>query len=154
MIINKILKAIDEEGNDTCADGIESDANTEGLSKADCYFEGKKQAKEVIKKLQAKEQLAEPAGIIRSIDDLGRIVIPKEIRRSLRITYGTPLEILPVEGGIFIKIVATEKDLIKLLLDAEKETEDTYSILGTEKADLIKSYIKKAKKLLDEGKKY
>lgn len=32
-------------------------------------------------------------GIIRRIDDLGRIVIPKEIRRSLAIKEGDPLEI-------------------------------------------------------------
>ena len=32
-------------------------------------------------------------GIIRRIDDLGRVVIPKEIRRSLRIREGDPLEI-------------------------------------------------------------
>ena len=32
-------------------------------------------------------------GITRKIDELGRIVIPKEIRRTLRIREGTPLEI-------------------------------------------------------------
>lgn len=32
-------------------------------------------------------------GIIRRVDDLGRVVIPKEIRRSLRIREGEPLEI-------------------------------------------------------------
>jgi transcriptional pleiotropic regulator of transition state genes len=32
-------------------------------------------------------------GIIRRIDDLGRVVIPKEIRRTLRISEGDPLEI-------------------------------------------------------------
>ena len=32
-------------------------------------------------------------GIVRRIDDLGRVVIPKEIRRTLRIKDGTPLEI-------------------------------------------------------------
>lgn len=32
-------------------------------------------------------------GIVRRIDDLGRIVIPKEIRRTMRINEGTPLEI-------------------------------------------------------------
>lgn len=32
-------------------------------------------------------------GIVRRIDDLGRIVIPKEIRRELRIQEGDPLEI-------------------------------------------------------------
>ena len=32
-------------------------------------------------------------GIVRRIDDLGRVVIPKEIRRTLRIKEGDPLEI-------------------------------------------------------------
>ena len=32
-------------------------------------------------------------GIVRRIDDLGRVVIPKEIRRKLRIREGEPLEI-------------------------------------------------------------
>ena len=32
-------------------------------------------------------------GIVRRIDDLGRIVIPKEIRRTMRIREGDPLEI-------------------------------------------------------------
>ena len=32
-------------------------------------------------------------GIVRRIDDLGRVAIPKEIRRSLRIREGDPLEI-------------------------------------------------------------
>ena len=32
-------------------------------------------------------------GIVRRIDDLGRVVIPKEIRRTLRLREGTPLEI-------------------------------------------------------------
>ncbi len=37
-------------------------------------------------------------GIVRRIDDLGRIVIPKEIRRSLRIREGDPLEIYIQNG--------------------------------------------------------
>ena len=38
-------------------------------------------------------------GIIRKIDDLGRIVIPKEIRRSMRIREGDPLEIYTNRDG-------------------------------------------------------
>lgn len=38
-------------------------------------------------------------GIVRRIDDLGRIVIPKEIRRTLRIREGDPLEIFTDGGG-------------------------------------------------------
>lgn len=43
-------------------------------------------------------------GIVRRIDDLGRIVIPKEIRRTLRIREGDPLEIFTDrEGKIILK---------------------------------------------------
>ena len=43
-------------------------------------------------------------GIVRRIDDLGRVVIPKEIRRTLRIKEGTPLEIFTdKEGEIILK---------------------------------------------------
>ncbi|MBQ6823087.1 MAG: AbrB/MazE/SpoVT family DNA-binding domain-containing protein [Clostridia bacterium] len=38
-------------------------------------------------------------GIVRRIDDLGRVVIPKEIRRTLRIREGDPLEIYTAKGG-------------------------------------------------------
>ena len=43
-------------------------------------------------------------GIVRRIDDLGRVVIPKEIRRTLRIREGDPLEIFTArEGEIILK---------------------------------------------------
>lgn len=38
-------------------------------------------------------------GIVRRIDDLGRVVIPKEIRRTMRIREGDPLEIYTETGG-------------------------------------------------------
>ncbi len=43
-------------------------------------------------------------GVVRRIDDLGRIVIPKEIRRTLRIKEGDPLEIFTDrEGQVILK---------------------------------------------------
>ena len=38
-------------------------------------------------------------GIVRRIDDLGRVVIPKEIRRTMRIREGDPLEIYTTKEG-------------------------------------------------------
>jgi len=38
-------------------------------------------------------------GIVRRIDDLGRVVIPKELRRTLRIREGDPLEIYTTSDG-------------------------------------------------------
>jgi AbrB family transcriptional regulator (stage V sporulation protein T) len=42
-------------------------------------------------------------GIVRRIDDLGRVVIPKEIRRTCKIKEGDPLEIFLSEGGVLFK---------------------------------------------------
>ncbi|MGE5628192.1 MAG: stage V sporulation protein T [Solirubrobacterales bacterium] len=51
-------------------------------------------------------------GIVRRIDDLGRVVIPKEIRRTLRIREGDPLEIFTDrEGGIILKKYSPIGDL-------------------------------------------
>ena len=41
-------------------------------------------------------------GIVRRIDDLGRVVIPKEIRRTLKIREGEPMEIFTEAGGSVI----------------------------------------------------
>ena len=41
-------------------------------------------------------------GIVRRIDDLGRVVIPKEIRRTMKIREGEPLEIFTEAGGSVI----------------------------------------------------
>ncbi len=42
-------------------------------------------------------------GIVRRIDDLGRIVLPKEIRKTLRILEGDPLEIFVEQNQILLK---------------------------------------------------
>ena len=42
-------------------------------------------------------------GVIRRIDDLGRIVIPKEIRKNLRIKEGDNLEIFVKDEDIILK---------------------------------------------------
>jgi len=50
-----------------------------------------------------KEEITMKAtGIVRRIDDLGRVVVPKEIRRTLRIREGDPLEIFTDKDGEII----------------------------------------------------
>ena len=54
--------------------------------------------------MELEETLVKATGIIRKIDDLGRVVIPKEIRRTLRIREGDPLEIYTDrEGEVILK---------------------------------------------------
>ena len=51
-------------------------------------------------------------GIVRRIDDLGRVVIPKEIRRTLHIREGDPLEIYTSEdGGVVLRKYSAMSDL-------------------------------------------
>lgn len=71
-------------------------------------------------------------GIIRRIDELGRIVIPKEIRRKLNITEGDPLE-LSLDGNkiIFELYYPTydHEEHIKRLIKAIKEDECLFESL-------------------------
>ena len=54
-------------------------------------------------------------GIVRRLDELGRIVIPREYRRLYSINIGDPLEIVAMENGdIVISKVSTESDLAAL----------------------------------------
>lgn len=67
-------------------------------------------------------------GIVRRIDDLGRVVIPKEIRRTMRIREGDPLEIFTDrEGGVILRKYSPISELNQF---AGEFAESAYSILG------------------------
>ena len=55
-------------------------------------------------------------GIVRRIDDLGRVVIPKEIRRTMRIREGDPLEIYTTRDGEVISLTTGEFSMLKALV--------------------------------------
>lgn len=68
-------------------------------------------------------------GIVRRIDDLGRVVIPKEIRRTLRIREGDPLEIFVDRDG---EVILKKYSPISELGDFSKEyAEALYDSLGS-----------------------
>lgn len=68
-------------------------------------------------------------GIVRRIDDLGRIVIPKEIRRTLRIREGDPLEIFTArDGEVILKKYSPISELGQF---ATEYAETLYETLGT-----------------------
>ncbi|MGI6168173.1 MAG: stage V sporulation protein T [Christensenellales bacterium] len=67
-------------------------------------------------------------GIVRRIDELGRVVIPKEIRRTLRIREGDPLEIFTDRDG---EVILKKYSPIGELSDFSKEyTESLYHSMG------------------------
>lgn len=65
-------------------------------------------------------------GIIRRIDDLGRVVIPKEIRRSLGIKEGDPLEIFTTrDGEIIFKPYQEDSKVVDNFIETFKEMDST-----------------------------
>ena len=65
-------------------------------------------------------------GIVRQIDDLGRVVIPREIRRSLKIREGDPLEILIEKNCVCFKKYSTlgsfSEDILRVAQDMAQRT--------------------------------
>ena len=65
-------------------------------------------------------------GIIRRIDDLGRVVIPKEIRRTLKIREGDPLEILIEKNCVCFKKYSAlglfSEDILRVAQDMAQRT--------------------------------
>ena len=96
-------------------------------------------------------------GIVRRIDDLGRVVIPKEIRRTLRLREGDPLEIFTDrEGEIILKkyspigeLSAFAKQYAESLsqtmgcLVCVCDTDQIVAAAGTGKKELQDKYISK-----------
>lgn len=68
-------------------------------------------------------------GIVRRIDELGRVVIPKEIRRTLRIREGEPLEIFTENGGeVVLKKYSPIGEISAI---AQDYSDSLYRTLGT-----------------------
>ena len=67
-------------------------------------------------------------GIVRRIDELGRVVIPKEIRRTLRIREGDPLEIFTDhDGEVVLKKYSPIGEIASI---AKDYTDSLYRTLG------------------------
>ncbi len=108
-------------------------------------------------------------GIVRRIDDLGRVVIPKEIRRTLRIREGDPLEIFTASDGevIFKKyspmgelsefsgqysdILSRTADLPVIITDRDH----VISVSGLSKKDYMDRHIsKELEEIMENRDKY
>ena len=106
-------------------------------------------------------------GIVRRIDDLGRVVIPKEIRRTMRIREGDPLEIYTEKDGevIFKKYspMGEWSDSAGQLCETMYKTagvfaavsdRDTYiSVCGVPKRELSDKHISSELEQLMEGRR-
>lgn len=88
-------------------------------------------------------------GIVRRVDDLGRVVIPKEICRSLCIKEGDPVEIyLGEDNEIILEKYCPDK-AVKLIENLDNFTLDFLDV-STIKGQQIYSQIKILKDMLKE----
>ena len=91
-------------------------------------------------------------GIIRRVDDLGRIVIPREIRKNLGIKEGDPLEVSVDEKGVYFQKIDMVTDFIDEMSEIINSYEDDIS--GEITALLLKARglaIEKKRKEMEEG---
>ncbi len=63
-------------------------------------------------------------GIVRRIDDLGRVVIPREIRKTLYIRENDPLEIFVDDRSVIFRKYDTGKEAKAILGDLKKSIAD------------------------------
>ena len=85
-------------------------------------------------------------GIVRRVDDLGRIVIPKEIRRTLHIKEGDPLEIYVDDNMVCFKNYKYQavEDAFQQVLNASAD------LINSEQRDAIMAHINAIRQLVFE----
>ena len=108
-------------------------------------------------------------GIVRRVDDLGRIVIPKEIRRTLRIREGDPLEIYTEkDGGVIFRKYSPMGDLQEFAaqmceaigsatghIAAVTDRDSIIALHGAPKRELLeKTNSQELEKLMEQRKNY
>ena len=84
-------------------------------------------------------------GIVRRIDELGRVVIPKEIRKTLRIKEGDPLEIYTDKDNLVVKKyspISSINDFVKIVADGIEELTEKVCVITDNDAIL---YLSKGK---------
>lgn len=87
-------------------------------------------------------------GIIRKMDELGRIVIPKDVRRLLNLKEGDPLELFLHEQGVFFKKYDPAKPVKACLATLKKAVMDEPAL---QRADAVMQKISELEELLAQG---
>lgn len=64
------------------------------------------------------------SGIVRRVDELGRVVIPKEIRRARGWEEGAPIEIIPDGNEVILRLYADNQRLEDLLSELIEQMEE------------------------------
>ena len=88
-------------------------------------------------------------GMIRRVDELGRIVLPKEIRRTMSIPDGTPMEILIENDQVILRKYISEEEVLEKLNMFEKQLELESEDMDLQKVKVIKKQIRDIRAMLN-----
>lgn len=83
-------------------------------------------------------------GIVRRIDDLGRIVVPKEIRRTHGIDKGDPVEIFVDHNGIYLRPYQSDVTKENTLNWLDNALSDATNVADRESIAAAISFVKQA----------
>lgn len=84
-----------------------------------------------------------PLGIIRKLDHLGRVVIPKEIRRTYGWDKGTPLEIFTTDKGVVFREYGAEQKKLAVIEGLKSLADMVTDETALSIIDDVMEYVKK-----------
>jgi len=93
-------------------------------------------------------------GIVRRIDDLGRVVIPKEIRRTLHIKEGDPLEFYTTDEGVVLKRYDIAGALYEEAKRLSRSVSDDRDDIGITREKEIQQHLDRVCELLEVDTKW
>lgn len=91
-------------------------------------------------------------GIVRNVDDLGRVVLPKELRRTFGISTGDPMEFFVEGNGIFVKKFDAAADMEQLLDSVERSIKMKETMVQPEKLHALLAKVEEMKAIIKHKK--
>lgn len=91
-------------------------------------------------------------GIIRRLDDLGRVVIPREIRRRFGLTEGMALEMAVTEHGILLTPYFPYEDIDSMALSLDSMVADNRDLMTDDEVASLLSHTKEIRAILRKAK--
>ena len=92
-------------------------------------------------------------GIVRNVDDLGRVVLPKEIRRTMKINTGDPIEFFVDGDNLIIHKYDTDGDMLQMLENVERSIQLNDNLLSGRKMTRLLAKVKEMKAIVRETDK-
>lgn len=92
-------------------------------------------------------------GVVRPVDNLGRVCLPKEIRRTLHISPGDPVEFYVDENSIIIRRYDTFGDMQQLLDNVERSIQLSDTLIPGSKISKLLDKVKEMRSILKDEQK-